>query len=177
MTRDTSDDDEGEYSLTCFIVGELARAYFDQEQQIRRRMILSQIVAVFGNENEKAINDVVDIVEQNWVEENWSRGAPCPVTGPGNIRFWDKYWQHRVEIFISLEQKQLTCGKGIWMGRSGQEKEVQPKLLLHLVNQLKALGCKRDSSWIIIGLKAILVSTGIERQRNTDFLAHAFVDS
>ena len=83
VTRDTSDDMEGQYSLTCFIVGELGRAYFDQEPQTRRRMILSQMVASFGSKHEEDIHDVADIVEQNWVEQEWSRGAPCPVTGPG----------------------------------------------------------------------------------------------
>lgn len=84
VTRDTSDDAKGQYSLTCFVVGELGRAYFEQKQQTRRSTILSQMVSVFGNKHRGDIYDVVDIVEQNWADdEEWSRGAPCPVTGPG----------------------------------------------------------------------------------------------
>ena len=43
------------------------------------------MVAIFGEQHRSDIYDVVDVVEQDWLQEEWSRGAPCPVTGVGVI--------------------------------------------------------------------------------------------
>lgn len=82
VTRDTSDDAEGEYSLICFIVGETGRAWSRQPAQTRKSTVLAQMITVFGEEHRTDIYEVIDVVEQDWLQEEWSQGAPCPVTGP-----------------------------------------------------------------------------------------------
>lgn len=41
------------------------------------------MVSLFGLKHKADVYNVIDIVEQDWAIEEWSRGAPCPVTKPG----------------------------------------------------------------------------------------------
>lgn len=81
-SRDTSDEARGQFSLTCFVTGEPGRAWSKLEAEDRKEAILSQLVAVFGSENEKDIRAPLEIFEQEWAKDPWSQGCPCPFTPP-----------------------------------------------------------------------------------------------
>ena len=82
VTRDTSDDKLGQFSLTCFVVGEPGRVWSKLTASGRKEAILSQLVAMFGVGHEQDIRAPVEVFEQEWVKDPWSRGCPCPVTPP-----------------------------------------------------------------------------------------------
>lgn len=83
LTRDTSDDDAGQYSLTCFITGTPGLKWSRLGRHRRRETALEQLVVMFGGDNRQNIHDYADAVEQEWSKDQWSRGAPSPVTLPG----------------------------------------------------------------------------------------------
>jgi monoamine oxidase len=49
----------------------------------RKEAILSQLVSLFGSDNEAIIRNPVEVFEQEWVKDTWSQGCPCPVAPPG----------------------------------------------------------------------------------------------
>lgn len=81
-TRDTSDEAAGQFSLTCFVTGMPGRKWSKLSAEDRKEAILSQLVAVFGSENETHIRAPVEIFEQEWTKDPWSQGCPCPFTPP-----------------------------------------------------------------------------------------------
>ncbi|KAI1908123.1 hypothetical protein LOZ39_003123 [Ophidiomyces ophidiicola] len=122
ITRDTSDDTNGQYSLTCFLVGDLGKAWSKLAVKARREAILSQALALFGKNHTKDIYDVVDIVEQDWALEEWSQGAPCPVTGPGILSvFGDQVVRPFGNIhFVGTETAEIWKGYMDGAVRSGE---------------------------------------------------------
>ncbi|KAK0362281.1 hypothetical protein LTR91_023407 [Friedmanniomyces endolithicus] len=84
VTRDTSVDADGHYSLTCFIVGQPARDWMLLTPADREKAVLNQIARIFGP-FAKVDEKPVEIVEQIWQNEQWSQGCPCPVMGPGML--------------------------------------------------------------------------------------------
>lgn len=83
VTRDTSDNLDGQFSLTCFIVGQPGRDWSRLDTGSRKEAILSQLVALFGSKNETKIRNPVEVFEQEWVKDAWSQGCPCPFIPPG----------------------------------------------------------------------------------------------
>ena len=82
VTRDTSDDSLGQFSLTCFVVGEPGRVWSKLSAAGRKEAIFKQMTLLFGAEHEEALRSPVEIFEQEWVKDPWSRGCPCPVAPP-----------------------------------------------------------------------------------------------
>ena len=84
FTRDTCSEEDGQYSITCFLVGELGRRWSTLSDQDRRTQVLDQVRAVFGvGANASHIPEPVKVHEMEWAKEEWIRGAPCPLTPPG----------------------------------------------------------------------------------------------
>ncbi len=84
--RDTSVDDLGQYSITCFMVGKPAREWGELSRQERDEAVLGQIEAGFGRHAIAAgitVDQPAEIVEQQWLLEKWSQGCPCPAMPPG----------------------------------------------------------------------------------------------
>ncbi|KKY18370.1 putative flavin-containing amine [Phaeomoniella chlamydospora] len=81
VTRDTSDDAVGHFSLTCFIVGQPAREWAKLSPDGRRTAVIDQVARAYGPFAKP--EDPVDVVEQIWAEEQWSQGCPCPAMPPG----------------------------------------------------------------------------------------------
>jgi monoamine oxidase len=81
-TRDTSDEAQGQYSLTCFVTGAPGRKWSKLSAEERKEAIFSQLVSVFGSENERHIRSPVEVFEQEWAKDPWSQGCPCPFTPP-----------------------------------------------------------------------------------------------
>lgn len=83
VTRDTSVDSKGHYSLTCFVVGEPARRWAALPSADRKVAVLQQIQKLFGPF--VTVVEPFEIVEQIWKDEQWSQGCPCPVMAPGDL--------------------------------------------------------------------------------------------
>ncbi|KAF4304022.1 Flavin-containing amine oxidase [Botryosphaeria dothidea] len=81
VARDTSVDVERQYSLTGFVNGEFGRKWSVLPAHERRAKVLQQIAAMFGDA-EQAFKPI-EVFEQEWKKEEWSKGAVCPMTGPG----------------------------------------------------------------------------------------------
>ena len=82
-TRDTSNASLGHYSLTCFIVGEPARIWAELPSQERRQQVLDQLADIFGPKHATEARDPLEYFEEELSKEEFSKGAPCPVTVPG----------------------------------------------------------------------------------------------
>lgn len=83
VTRDTSIDEQGHYSLTCFIVGQPARDWADKSPAKRQASVLDQIRRVYGAF--ATVEEPIEIVEQIWPNEQWSQGCPCPALPVGGL--------------------------------------------------------------------------------------------
>jgi monoamine oxidase len=84
VTRDTSDNIH-QYSLTCFVVGEPGRQWSRLGPEARRNAILDQLARMFNTDEAR---NVKQVLEQEWIHEEFSRGAPCPVFGKADsLRF------------------------------------------------------------------------------------------
>ena len=68
VTRDTSDDSQGQFSLTCFVVGQPGRDWSKLSGADRQEAILAQLVSLFGPKNEAAIRAPIEVFEQEWVK-------------------------------------------------------------------------------------------------------------
>ena len=64
VTRDSSVDEDGHYSLTCFVVGQPARDWMQLPRQGRDQAVLDQIQKLFGRFAK--VEEPVEIVEQIW---------------------------------------------------------------------------------------------------------------
>ncbi|KAL2061259.1 hypothetical protein VTL71DRAFT_7532 [Oculimacula yallundae] len=81
VIRDTSVPADGHYCLTCFVGGRPGIAWSKLPQHERRAQVLAQVSNIFGNKED--VYKPVEIFEQEWSKEQYSKGAPCPVMGPG----------------------------------------------------------------------------------------------
>ncbi|EKD17140.1 flavin-containing amine oxidase [Drepanopeziza brunnea f. sp. 'multigermtubi' MB_m1] len=81
VIRDTSVPEDGHYCLTCFVGGAPGIAWSKLPPHERRAQVLSQVSNIYGNREE--VYRPVEIFEQEWTREEYSKGAPCPVMGPG----------------------------------------------------------------------------------------------
>lgn len=79
VARDTSVRETRQFSLTCFVNGEPGRIWSKLPQHERRAQILSQLCTMFGNHDE--VYKPIEVFEQEWVKEEFSKGAVCPIFG------------------------------------------------------------------------------------------------
>ncbi|OWT42914.1 flavin-containing amine protein [Pochonia chlamydosporia 170] len=84
LIRDTSHPEDGVYALTCFVVANTGRAWSQLPAAQRRSEILSQVASIYKDIDRDVVYSPVEIFEQQeWSKEEWSKGCPCPVAGPG----------------------------------------------------------------------------------------------
>jgi len=82
FSYDTSVEDDDQYSITCFIVGGTGRKWSILSPIKRRQTVLDQIATMVGEEHGHRVYDTEEIIEDEWIKEHWSQGAPSPVMGP-----------------------------------------------------------------------------------------------
>lgn len=81
FTRDTCIEEDEQYSITYFIVGDPSRRWSALSITGRRQAVLThfmQLVSV-------AVKDVpepINVIELEWQKQIWRRGVPSPVMGP-----------------------------------------------------------------------------------------------
>lgn len=83
VTRDTSVDADGHYSLTCFMVGGPARDWASLSPEKRQQAIVDKIQQLFSKF--ASVEEPIHFEEQIWRNEQWSQGCPCPVMLPGDL--------------------------------------------------------------------------------------------
>ncbi|KAF1812577.1 amine oxidase [Eremomyces bilateralis CBS 781.70] len=88
FSRDSCVEADGQYSITCFIVGDPGRRWSKWSAAERRRRVAEQFDAHFG----QAARDVgvtvpaaVNIIEKEWIKDPWACGAPSAVMMPGTL--------------------------------------------------------------------------------------------
>ncbi|OTB01150.1 hypothetical protein M426DRAFT_323666 [Hypoxylon sp. CI-4A] len=81
FTRDTSVPEDDQWSLSCFLTGDLGRAWNQLPEIERKEAVLSQIRVVYSSA--AAVPEPIAVHEQRWSEEPYFFGAPSPVMGPG----------------------------------------------------------------------------------------------
>jgi len=80
VTRDTSVESEGHYSLTCFCTGGVGLDWGKLTAYERQKKVVDYVTEIFGTPE---ASKPLEVVEQIWANEQWSQGAPCPVMAPG----------------------------------------------------------------------------------------------
>lgn len=80
---------------------------------------MQQVAKIYGNEEE--VFKPVEVFEQEWTKEEWSKGAPCPVTGPGLLTEAGKALAERVGNlhFVGTETSDIWAGYMEGAVRSG----------------------------------------------------------
>ena len=122
VTRDTSDDEDANYCLTCFIGGTPARKWSACSDEEKEASVLAQIRDIFRPEED--ISDLfLEAIESPWLSEPWSGwGCPCPVMPPGLL---DKGWAalrapHGNVHFVGTETANVWRGYMEGAIRSGE---------------------------------------------------------
>lgn len=82
VTRDTSDDARGLYSLLGFVSGDPGRAWSGLAPAERKEAVFEHFRSVFASLVAK-VPKPVDYIEQIWWNEEFSQGCPCPAMPPG----------------------------------------------------------------------------------------------
>ncbi|KAI8960644.1 putative amine oxidase [Daldinia sp. FL1419] len=81
FTRDTSVPEDDQWSITCFLVGEMGRTWNKSPKDERQEAVLEQFSSVFSTV--ATIPKPIAIHERIWSEDPYFLGAPSPVMGPG----------------------------------------------------------------------------------------------
>lgn len=81
VTRDSSLDELGQYSLTCFTVGNLGRELSKLSQADRFETVVNSIKETLGTG--KAVPEPLAVVEHEWAKDQWAQGCPCPAAPTG----------------------------------------------------------------------------------------------
>ncbi|KAK5080237.1 hypothetical protein LTR70_008893 [Exophiala xenobiotica] len=86
VTRDSSVDSVGQYSLTCFLVGAFGRALSERSQAQRIEAVVEHVDRVFARfcgDGEGKVERPLAVAEYEWSRDEFSRGCPVPVCPPG----------------------------------------------------------------------------------------------
>ncbi|KAK3361598.1 putative amine oxidase [Lasiosphaeria ovina] len=83
FTRDTCSEEDGQYSITCFMVGQRGREWSDLGAAEREEQVLEHFYEVFrGALPEDDLPRPVNVIEKEWTKDPWIRGGPTPVMPP-----------------------------------------------------------------------------------------------
>ncbi|GAD93972.1 flavin-containing amine oxidase [Paecilomyces variotii No. 5] len=92
LARDTSVDERRHFSLTCFVNGERGREWSKLYPHERRAVVLKQIAKIFkADENSEAFRPI-EVFDQIWKHERFSRGALAPITKLGHLTRYDSVY-------------------------------------------------------------------------------------
>ena len=81
VTRDSSVDVLGQFSLTCFCVGDWGRQLSKLSQKKRFDAVVEHIEKTLGSAGKAP--QPVGIEEHEWQFDQWAQGCPCPAAPPG----------------------------------------------------------------------------------------------
>ena len=76
-----------QHSLTCFIMGDHAAKYAALALEKRQQAVKDQLARLFdGHQND--VEKTVEVIEHQWVMDEWTQGAPVPVTACGALSLY-----------------------------------------------------------------------------------------
>jgi monoamine oxidase len=81
VARDSSVDGCGQFSLTCFCVGEPGRELSKLQRSERFKIVVEHIKSTIGAG--MAAPEPLGIEEMEWTKDQWAQGCPCPASPPG----------------------------------------------------------------------------------------------
>jgi monoamine oxidase len=84
VTRDTSNDAVGQYTLLGFIAGDAGRSWSQLSPEARRAKVEEHFQSLFAGIADE-IPSPIGYLEQMWWDEPFSQGCPCPAMPPGLI--------------------------------------------------------------------------------------------
>ncbi|RJE26146.1 Thi4 family [Aspergillus sclerotialis] len=85
LARDTSVDEKRHYSLTCFVNGQKGRDWGKLLPHERRAVVLQQIAKIFKAGSDSEAFRPIEVFDQIWQHEPFSRGALAPITAMGHL--------------------------------------------------------------------------------------------
>ncbi|KAF2754444.1 amine oxidase [Pseudovirgaria hyperparasitica] len=92
LARDTSVDEKRQFSLTCFVNGQFGRDWSRLRSHERRKVVLEQLAKVYKVDRDSEVWRPIEIFDQVWMEEKFSKGALTPITAVGHLtKFVDVY--------------------------------------------------------------------------------------
>ncbi|RAL10963.1 flavin monoamine oxidase family protein [Aspergillus homomorphus CBS 101889] len=130
LARDTSVDEKRHFALTCFVNGEPGREWSKLVPHERRAAVLHQIARVFKQDRNSEAYRPIEVFDQIWQHERYSRGALAPITALGHLtRFREVYGRpvgnlHFVGTEYSPEWKGYMEG-ALCSGELGAEEVVR----------------------------------------------------
>lgn len=80
---------------------------------------MKQVARIFGDEEE--VFKPIEVFEMEWTKEEWSKGAPCPITPPGLLTKAGEALTERVGNlhFVGTETSDVWAGYMEGAVRSG----------------------------------------------------------
>lgn len=108
LTRDTSDDENEFYSLTCFMVSEQSIAWSKKPARERHTDVMEQIDRIYGQK----CPEPVEIIESHWKGQEWSEGAPCPAIPASKLEILQRDgWRPEGNLhFVGTETSTIWTG-------------------------------------------------------------------
>ncbi|PYH79800.1 flavin-containing amine oxidase [Aspergillus uvarum CBS 121591] len=130
LARDTSVDEKRHFSLTCFVNGAPGRAWSRLLPHERRAAVLKQLARVFGQDANSDVWRPIEMFDQIWQHERYSRGALAPITAPGHLTQYEEVYGRAVGNvhFVGTEYSQVWKGYmegALWSGEKGAEEVVR----------------------------------------------------
>ncbi|KAJ0333787.1 hypothetical protein COL922a_010502 [Colletotrichum nupharicola] len=84
LARDTSVDETGFYSLTCFVNGKFGEEWSQLHPHERRNVVLKQVAKAFNVGKDSEVFRPIEIFDQIWKHEQYSKGALAPIQEIGH---------------------------------------------------------------------------------------------
>lgn len=94
VARDSSVAANRQFSFTCFVNGEPGRKWSKLPQHERRAQILAQLATMYDNDD--AVYKPIEIFEQEWINEKYSKGAVCPIFSEKGLLSQDEAYKRSV---------------------------------------------------------------------------------
>ncbi|GAP93114.1 putative flavin-containing amine oxidase [Rosellinia necatrix] len=92
LGRDTSVDEKRFFSLTCFVNGKNGEDWSKLAPHDRRGVVLKQLATIFGVGADSEVFKPIEVFDQVWKHEQYSKGALAPVTAIGHyVKFAEVY--------------------------------------------------------------------------------------
>jgi monoamine oxidase len=86
FTRDTCSEDDGQYSITGFMVGDIGRRWSKFSMAKRKQQVLDQLYSALRSVSQTlSIPEPIEVIEKEWTKDPWTMGAPSPVMMPGTM--------------------------------------------------------------------------------------------
>ena len=124
LARDTSVDEKNHFSLTCFVNGLPGRKWSKLPAHERRAAVLKQLSR--GFKNNPAVFHPIEVFDQIWQHEEFSRGALAPVHAIGHLTKYSSVYGKSVGNVHFVGTEYSTEWKGYMEGAlSSGEREAE----------------------------------------------------